>query len=144
MAVFKFNDNFEINAPKHIDERYGPHLTVVSALAFIPDFKRFQGLTIGIREFGVNTDPIIEYWFKDGILDNNLIVKGVNVTGSHFMHSQGIPALIWEVVHGLNKRAAVHVESLTGTLIIAQIRYIDDNRVQVIFGRPMAGRAYCN
>lgn len=143
MPVREFNDNIRVLAPKPVDERYGPHLSLQAALSFIPPFQRFSGLTVGIREFGNPNDPIVDYWWKDGLLDNQLIVKEPTINKLHHIHVQTIPADIWNVVHGLNKRPLVRTELLNGDEIIAEIKDIDNNRLQVLFDIPFAGRAYC-
>lgn len=144
MPVRDFNDNIRLNAQKHIDERYGPHLTIANALSFIPAFRRVQGLTVGIREFGNSTDPIVEYWWRNGITDADLILKNPGTPDGYFVHTQGIAAVVWDVVHNLNKRPAVHVETVSGMEIITQVIYLDNSRVRIFFGTAMAGRAICN
>jgi hypothetical protein len=64
------NDNFNTQFPKPIDNRYGPYDTIAEALAAIPSYRRYIGLTIGI-----NPDNIEEYWWKDGLLDVDLVAK---------------------------------------------------------------------
>lgn len=69
MAI-QFNDNLKIQAPKPTDYRYGPWSTIEEALQNV--IYRHLGLTVKIGS--------VEYWFKDGILDNDLIVKTSNAT----------------------------------------------------------------
>ena len=66
------NDNLNISAAKAVDSRYGPYASTAVALAAIPAFQRYQGLVIGV----VQTGTLTEYWFKDGILDGSLLLKG--------------------------------------------------------------------
>lgn len=75
MAVRELNDNILVLAPKILDARYGPHLTTANAIAYIPWWRRREGLTVGIRRDGNPTDPIVEYWWRDGILDEHLVPK---------------------------------------------------------------------
>ena len=75
MPVKDFNDNIILHAGKMLDWKAGPHLTISEALARVPVHMRVQGLTISIRQNGNPTDPIVEYWWRDGILDSNLILK---------------------------------------------------------------------
>ena len=75
MPVKDFNDNIILHAGKMLDWKAGPHLTISEALARVPVHMRVQGLTISIRQNGNPTDPIVEYWWRDGILDSNLIPK---------------------------------------------------------------------
>jgi len=69
MAIL-LNDNLDVAANKPTDFRYGPYATVQAALDAIPPFKRYVGLTVA-----VGTGAVVEYWFRDGILDANLIEK---------------------------------------------------------------------
>lgn len=82
MAVFTFNDNFKINAPKHIDTRYlnlfTPWADVASANAGTPSAYRYLGLTVLIGT--------IEYWYQAGVADINLVPKtgaGTSVTANN-------------------------------------------------------------
>lgn len=78
------NDNFNVSAPLPIDNRYGngsslpfvSYTSTSSANAAIPSGKRYIGLTVIIGT------PIVEYWYRDGILDANLVPKFYNVTSS--------------------------------------------------------------
>lgn len=75
MPVKDFNDNIILHAGKMLDWKAGPHLTISEALARVPVHMRVQGLTISIRQNGNPTDPIVEYWWRDGIRDFELIPK---------------------------------------------------------------------
>lgn len=66
MAI-DFNDNLQIKASKHIDDRYGPWTSIEEALLNIPIPYRKENLTLCVNG--------IEYWFTDGVGDNNLVVK---------------------------------------------------------------------
>lgn len=73
MSVYTFNDNFQINAPKHIDTRYinlfTPWASTAAANAAIPGAYRYLGLTVLIGT--------TEYWYQAGITDPDLVPKGV-------------------------------------------------------------------
>jgi hypothetical protein len=75
MAI-SLNDNLQIQAGKHVDDKYGPYNDLSSALSAIPSFKRVRGLTIGIIQSG----SLKEYWFKDGTADANLVEKTATPT----------------------------------------------------------------
>lgn len=70
MAI-TLNDNIDLASSKPLDNRYGPYNSVATAVASIPAFKRFQGLTVGIIVQGA----VVDYWFRDGVADSNLILK---------------------------------------------------------------------
>lgn len=71
MALYTFNDNFQINAPKHIDTRYlnlfTPWANTTAANAGTPPAYRYLGLTLLIGT--------IEYWYQAGVADVNLVPK---------------------------------------------------------------------
>lgn len=53
------NDNLKIEAPKLIDERYGPHVNLAAALSFITPVLREMGLIFFVKD-GIN---LLEYWW---------------------------------------------------------------------------------
>jgi parallel beta-helix repeat protein len=73
MAI-TFNDNGQVNAPKSFDNKYlkngvTPYADVADANSTINSAYRSKGLTVLIGNK--------EYWYRDGILDANLIVKSI-------------------------------------------------------------------
>lgn len=56
----------------NIDAKYGPYSSTTEALMALAPNARAIGLTVGIK----TSIGITEYWFKNGISDNNLVVKG--------------------------------------------------------------------
>ena len=85
------NDNLSIQAPKPADSRYGPHNDLATALSSILVTNRYQGLTVGIL---ISGSPV-EYWFKDGVGDANLIVKvedTANTASANTVYTQGVDA----------------------------------------------------
>ena len=65
------NDNLSIQAPKSADSRYGPYADTATAIASVTAANRYQGLVVGISGSG----SIVEYWWRDGTADANLILK---------------------------------------------------------------------
>ena len=59
-----------LNPSSNIDERYGPHNTIQEALDATAGTREL-GTTVGI----VENNSIVEYWFKEGILDEHLVIK---------------------------------------------------------------------
>jgi hypothetical protein len=70
--AYRINDNPKLVAPKNLDARYGPWPSTEDALVNVPLHMRARGLTVGIIEDG----EVVEYWFKEGILNSNLTPKG--------------------------------------------------------------------
>ena len=60
-----------VNPTSNIDELYGTYNSVAEALTGVPSVLRMKGRTVGIIENG----SVVEYWFKDGIADTDLVVK---------------------------------------------------------------------
>jgi len=85
MAII-LNDNVDTRAPKPTDDRFGPYTTTAAALAGIPNYQRYVGLTVGVGT------PIVEWWFDSTL---TLVLKttsgtvtgitagtGINITGT--------------------------------------------------------------
>lgn len=62
----------EYNILPNIDAKYGPYSSTTEALMTLAQEVRAIGLTVGIK----TSTGITEYWFKNGISNNNLVVKG--------------------------------------------------------------------
>lgn len=61
----------KVDAAKPLDYLYGPWASVAEALSKIASNKRFVGLTCAVLVEG----HAVEYWFKNGINDSDLIAK---------------------------------------------------------------------
>jgi len=81
MAI-DLNDNVSILAPKPTDTRYGPYPNTESALLGIPYIFRYLGLTVGVENF----EGVTDFWFKEGIEDEDLVVKTTG--GGSFANSR--------------------------------------------------------
>ena len=55
---------------------YGPYDSVSAATTAVTSTVRAKGLTLGIT----TTDGIVEYWFKNGITDSDLVVKSTSTS----------------------------------------------------------------
>ena len=55
-----------------VDAKYGPYADVATAKSEIGSTLRYKGLTVGILVSGA----VVEYWWKDGITDSDLVSKG--------------------------------------------------------------------
>jgi hypothetical protein len=65
-----------VNPIANLDARYGPWPTFNDALTGFSSLVRFVGLTVAVS----GTEGITEYWYKNGITDNDLILKTVKET----------------------------------------------------------------
>lgn len=61
-----------------------------------------------------------------------------------YRHQQSTPLATWTVVHNMGTRPAVTVTDHLDNQVLADVRYIDDNILQITHGLPMIGNVYCN
>jgi len=84
MAIV-FNDNIQPNAPKSLDSRYSIYESGQTR-AYNNTLEVLNKLDLAVRHKGltvlVGSD---EYWFKEGILDSNLVIKTNNIDSSSFV-----------------------------------------------------------
>jgi hypothetical protein len=71
MAI-NLSDNFFIAANKADSAKYGPWPSIAAAQAGIDPLFRHKGLTVGID----SGSGVVEYWWKDGTANAELILKG--------------------------------------------------------------------
>ncbi|KQO23501.1 hypothetical protein [Acidovorax sp. Leaf78] len=64
--------------------------------------------------------------------------------GSTYVHTQTVAAAVWTVAHNLGRRPSVAVTDHLGNLVLADVRYLDDDLVQVAHSTAITGFAYCN
>lgn len=62
------------------DAKYGPYLNTTQALTLLPINDRKIGQTVGVYD----GTGIVEYWFKDGIENADLILKSAGGGGAGF------------------------------------------------------------
>lgn len=78
------NDNFNNLSGKALDDKYGkivagktvPYASTTEANTAIAEAYRFKGLTVSIDTGSGQT----EYWYKDGVTNDSLVVKGAGGT----------------------------------------------------------------
>lgn len=77
---------------KPIDAKYGPFNSVSEAETEITSILRYQGLTVGIIVGG----SIVDYWWKDGTANGELIEKTTGSSGptGDFVESQDIDDIV--------------------------------------------------
>lgn len=80
MAII-LNDNIDTRAPKPTDDRFGPYTTTAAALASIPEYQRYVGLTVGVGT------PIVEWWFDSTL---TLVLKTTSGTVKEITAGLGI------------------------------------------------------
>jgi len=65
----------------NVDATYGPYASMTDALNAFPKNRRVIGRTVAIID---GNNSVTEYWWKDGIEDNNLVVKGATDSPLYF------------------------------------------------------------
>jgi hypothetical protein len=74
--MIQLTDNLRINKNAPVDDRMGVFASVAEALSSIVSDRRYIGLSVIIN----TGDGAHEYWFKDGILNADLIIKSTGGT----------------------------------------------------------------
>ncbi|WP_228895608.1 hypothetical protein [Acidovorax sp. Leaf73] len=64
--------------------------------------------------------------------------------GMTYTHTQAIATAVWTVAHNLGRRPSVSVTDHLGNVVHADVRYLDDDMVQITHGSALIGFAYCN
>lgn len=75
--MIRISDNLEVNKPAPIDDRLGVFSSTASALAYIPEDRRYIGLTV-IVDTGSGAT---EYWFENGVENADLVAKSTGGGG---------------------------------------------------------------
>ncbi|MHA1198085.1 MAG: hypothetical protein ACTSQF_01825 [Candidatus Heimdallarchaeaceae archaeon] len=123
--------------PKPLNHYYDndgtPYTTVSAANSAIPIGVRYYGLTCN-----VNT---IEYWYKDGLTDPDLVVKPLDL---FYQHNQQVPSSSWSVTHNLGKYPSVTVIDSVDNEVIGDMEYTDANNLVINFTSTFSGKAYMN
>jgi hypothetical protein len=60
-----------LNPHASVNDWYGPHADLATAKSTVPSSVRAQGLTVGVIE----ATGVVEYWWKDGVTDVDLVEK---------------------------------------------------------------------
>lgn len=61
-----------------------------------------------------------------------------------YTHSQGVPASIWTITHGMNCRPSITVVDSSGRRVQGFEEYLSANEVRVTFSAAFSGSAYLN
>jgi hypothetical protein len=130
------NDNLSIQAPKATDSRYGPYVNVATALTSVILANRYLGLTVGI-----GSSTIVEYWFKDGTADSNLILKvdnTANTSSANTIYTQGVDVsqnARMVIIEGTDVSQNVRLDYSNSTITIIQgVDTSQNSRMVIIEG----------
>lgn len=61
-----------------------------------------------------------------------------------FTFTQTTPAIVWDVVHDLNKYPSVTVVNTLGQVVQPDIDYVSMNEIKISFAFPYTGSVYLN
>lgn len=78
----------------------------------------------------------------DAKIDAALASSGVS--DKTYRHVQTSASSVWNITHGLNKRAAVTVVDSGGSEVEGDVLYVNDNEIQLLFSAAFSGEAYFN
>jgi hypothetical protein len=111
MAIV-LSDNIQVNAPKPVDSRYlnilVPYSSTTQANTAIVSGVRFTGLTVNISGS--------EYWYKNGILNGDLIAKSLG--GTIIGGANGLSTSGQNVILGGALTGTTYIGITNGDLII--------------------------
>ena len=82
---------------------------------------------------------------------NNIVLEG-NKTSAQlgivddktYVHVQTTSTAVWSIQHNLNKFPSVAVVDSSGSVVVGETVYIDNNNIQITFSSAFSGKAYCN
>ena len=72
------------------------------------------------------------------------LVEGMGAVDARVVYQQMTPSAQWDIAHDLGKYPSVMVVDSAGSLVIGNVRYLDENSVRLTFAAPFAGAAYLN
>ena len=79
MAGINLSTNILAQTTAPLDDKYGPYsgsnlsTALSNATTYLSSSYRYVGLTVGII---VGSNPIVEYWFENGLTNSDLVLKG--------------------------------------------------------------------
>jgi hypothetical protein len=72
------------------------------------------------------------------------VLFGGGGESSTFTWNQTLALAVWTVPHNLRRYPAVTVVDTLGNVVAPDMRYVDNNIVQITHGTALAGKAYLN
>lgn len=64
--------------------------------------------------------------------------------GGTYMHTQTTPAAVWTAAHNLGRYPSVSIVDHLGNLMLADVRFVDADTVQIAHAAPTIGKVYFN
>lgn len=79
------------------------------------------------------------------VLEGNLSSESLGIIeDKSFVFNQNVASNIWLVNHNLNKFPSVSVVDSGNNVVIGEVKYIDENSLQISFSSPFSGSVYLN
>lgn len=130
-----------VNPMADLDERKGPHPNIQAALD-ATRYTREEGLTVMIND----GSGVKEYWFKDDITDEDLVIKIPTdlKSDSNYIHDQYTPEDVWEINHNLNKFPTIQIVDSSNKIVEGYIEHENENKSIAMFNGKFSGKAICN
>ncbi|GFZ32566.1 hypothetical protein CSC2_30920 [Clostridium zeae] len=63
---------------------------------------------------------------------------------STYIFTQMTPSAVWNINHNLSKRPSVSIVDSAGSLVVGEVKYVDDNNIKITFSAAFSGYAYIN
>jgi hypothetical protein len=89
---------------------------------------------------GINTNTTIEQALQK---INQMLCDGIS-GDKNFVFNQAVPSTTWYIVHNLNKFPSVTVVNINNVTMYGDVKYINENELQIDFSAGFSGKAYIN
>lgn len=61
-----------------------------------------------------------------------------------YVHTQSTPSAVWTITHNLKKFPSVTIVDSSGSVVIGEVNYTNNNQLTVTFNAGFSGKAYLN
>lgn len=95
----------------------------------------------GIKITSLSDSDLLQYKSSSGLWEN---VSISSVADKNFVYTQSVPSSVWNISHGLNKKASVVIVDSGQTIVEGDVTYIDDNNITISFSAAFTGKAFIN
>jgi hypothetical protein len=105
-----------------------------------------ETIALALSDVDINLDataaPAIELDFGSGLPGPPGPEGPPGTASSTYAHSQASAASVWTITHALGYRPNVTVADSAGTVLYADVIYVDDVTIEITHSWPTAGYAY--
>jgi hypothetical protein len=96
-------------------------------------------------------DVSLSYLYGNGNIEQDefyfvslLQLKDSSVSDKSYTHIQGVASSTWSITHSLNKFPSVTVVNINNVVMYGDVKYINENELQIDFSAGFSGKAYIN